>query len=432
MLKNRVVQNIQWIVLCKIFKGLLQIVVGALSARYLGPTNYGLISYASSLVAFVVPIMQLGLYATLVQEYVDEPDKEGEILGTSLVMNIVSGGAGAVFAICFAMVANSGDMEATLVCALVSISLVFQALELIQCWFHAKLLSKYSSLAVLTAYLVASAYKIYLLATNKGIYWFAISGAVEYAVIGFSYLLLYKKVGGKKICFSTLRMKKLFAKSKYYILAELIIKIYTNTDQVMLKLIVGDAANGFYTTALTCANLTTFLFSAILDSTRPMVLSSHKVSEQAFARKMSNVYSLIIYLALAQSVVITLFADVLIGIMYGAAFQPSVPVLRLLCWNMAFGCIGSVRNIWILVKGKHNLLWIINLGGALINILMNAFMIPMWGACGAALASLLTQFFTNFVGGFLLKPIRPNNRLMIQGLNPKRIWDLVSDVKQEG
>ena len=48
-----------------------------LSARYLGPSNFGLINYAVSVVAFAVPIMQLGLPNILVQEMVEANDSEG-------------------------------------------------------------------------------------------------------------------------------------------------------------------------------------------------------------------------------------------------------------------------------------------------------------------------------------------------------------------
>ena len=74
MFKNKTVQNAKWIIGCKIVQSLLQLVVGMLSARYLGPSNYGLISYAASVVAFMVPVMQLGMSATLVQEYLNTPE----------------------------------------------------------------------------------------------------------------------------------------------------------------------------------------------------------------------------------------------------------------------------------------------------------------------------------------------------------------------
>ena len=63
----------------------------------------------------------------------------------------------------------------------------------------------------------------------------------------------------------------------------------------------------------------------------------------------------------------------------------------------------------------------INLSGALLNIVLNAFMIPIWGAFGAALASLLTQCFANFILGFIIKPLRENNRLLLNGIKPKYV-----------
>ena len=104
--------------------------------------------------------------------------------------------------------------------------------------------------------------------------------------------------------------------------------------------------------------------------------------------------------------------------LYGEAYTASVPVLRILIWFIVFSYMGTVRNVWILAEQKQKYLWIINLSGALFNVILNAVMIPHWGAAGAAFASLLTQFFTNFVLGFIIKPIRENNRLMLRGLNP--------------
>ena len=84
-----------------------------------------------------------------------------------------------------------------------------------------------------------------------------------------------------------------------------------------------------------------------------------------------------------------------------------------------FSAMGLVRNVWILAEGKQKYLWAINLSGALINVVLNAILIPFMGANGAALASLATHFFSNFILGFILKPMRKNNELMLRGLNPK-------------
>ena len=107
MRENKFLNNAKWIVACKIVQSLIQLVVGMLSARYLGPSNYGLINYAASVVAFLVPVMQLGLYATLVQEYVATPEREGEILGTALALNLLSGAACIVGVTAFSLASGS-------------------------------------------------------------------------------------------------------------------------------------------------------------------------------------------------------------------------------------------------------------------------------------------------------------------------------------
>lgn len=424
MFKNKTVQNAKWIIGCKIVQSLLQLVVGMLSARYLGPSNYGLISYAASVVAFAVPIMQLGLRSTLVQECVANPDKEGQILGTSLVMNLVTSAACILAVTCFASVASAGDRLTVIVCALYSLQLVFQTMEILQCWFQAKLLSKYSSLAMLGAYVAVSAYKIYLLATQKSVYWFALSHCVEYCVIGVALIVIYKRIGGHALSFSFDTAKALFSRSKYYIVANMMVMVFQHTSQVMLKLMVGDAEIGFYTTAVTCAGVTGFVFTAILDSARPTVLESLRHSRAAFEKNISRTYAIIFYLGLAQSICFALLAEPIIWVLYGKAYLPAVPVLQIVVWNTAFSYMGSVRNIWILGAEKHSVLWVINLSGAVANVLLNAFFIPAWGACGAAAASVLTQIITNFVMGFVLKPIRHNNVLLLKGLNPKLLLEL--------
>ena len=104
--------------------------------------------------------------------------------------------------------------------------------------------------------------------------------------------------------------------------------------------------------------------------------------------------------------------------MYGDDYSQSVPVLQILTWYCAFSYMGSVRNIWLLAEQKQKYLPAINLSGVVFNVILNFIMIPFWGACGAAVASLLTQIFTNFVLGFILKPVRENNKLLLRGCNP--------------
>lgn len=436
MNRNKVVKNASWLIGIQLVKAVLALVISMLTARFLGPSGFGLINYAASIVSFVAPIMYLGLTGVLVQELVTHPEREGEILGTSIFLTLISslfciGGVAA-----FVSIANFGERDTFLVCLLYSTLLIFQSLEIMIYWFQAKLLSKYSSMVALFAYLIISGYKIFLLATGKSVYWFAVSNALDYMVIAIGLLFVYRRMGGARLRFSTETAKNLLKKSRYYIIPDMMVAIFAQTDRIMLKLMIDDAATGYYSAAVACAGMTAFVFSAVIDSFRPMIFEDKKNNEGQYEKDVCRLYSIIIYLSLLQSVFITVFAGLIIRILYGVDYAPSVSALRLIVWYTTFSYVGSVRNIWILAESKQKYLWVINLTGAAANVVLNYFLIPVMGIMGAALASLITQIFTNVIIGFIIKPIRYNNRLMIKALNPadcvRAVKVLLAKRKQTG
>lgn len=273
---------------------------------------------------------------------------------------------------------------------------------------------------MLLAYLVVSVYKIFLLVTGKGVTWFAVSHAIEYGVIGVSLIAIYHKKGGQRLSFSWQRAQKMFSKGKHYILASLMVVVIQNTDHIMLSFMDSDAATGIYSAAVTCMVVCQFVYVAIVDSFRPAILSEKKNGNiESYEKDVSRLYSIILYLMLAQCVVFFIFAGIIVRVICGEQFAQSATVLRYLVFYYVFAGMGLVRNVWILAEGKQKYLWVINLSGALLNVALNAVLIPFMGANGAALASLATQCFANFILGFIIKPMRKNNELMLKGLNPK-------------
>lgn len=109
--------------------------------------------------------------------------------------------------------------------------------------------------------------------------------------------------------------------------------------------------------------------------------------------------------------------------------MPAVGALQIVVWYTTFSYMGAVRNIWILANDLQHYLWKINMIGAAANIAINAALIPVIGIYGAAIASLITQFFTNVVVGYIIKPIRPNNDIMLKGLNPKYCVEAMKKIR---
>ena len=425
LINNKIAKNASWIIVSKIIQSILGLIISMLTARFLGPSGYGLINYAESIVSFVVPIMNLGFSSVLVQELTNYPEEEGKILGTAVLLSIFSSFVCISGVMVYTFLVDVNESITHLVIGLYSIMLVTQACELIQYWYQAKLLSKYMAIVSLIAYLVVSGYKITLLVFKADVFLFAISGSIDYGVIAFFLFIIYKRIGGQKFSFSGTVGKRMFAKSKHYIVSSLMVVIFAQTDRVMLKLMINDEAVGFYSAAIKCASLTAFVFGAIIDSFRPIIYESKKNgNEEKYERNIERLYCVIVYLAFLQSIIMTLFSKYIIWLLYGEQYEPSVLALQIVVWYTTFSYIGSIRNVWILGENKQKYLWIINLGGAILNIILNLVFITFWGIYGAALASLLTQIFTNIIMNIIVWPLRHNNVLLFKGLNPRIILDL--------
>ena len=208
------------------------------------------------------------------------------------------------------------------------------------------------------------------------------------------------------------------------------IVIFAQTDRVMLKAMIDNTATGYYSAAINCAGMTQFVFAAIIDSMRPMIFEGKKRSDDSYKRDLTLLFSIIIYLSLTQSIAMTLLAPLIINILYGADYAAAVPALQIVVWYTTFSYIGSARNIWILSEGKQKYLWRINLFGAVANVLLNAVLIPFLGVNGAALASLITQFMTNVVTGFIFAPIRGVNALILRGTDPRVLINALKKLKR--
>lgn len=427
---NRVVNNAAWIIGCKIIKALLTLLVTALTARYLTPIGYGLLNYAASVVAFVLPLMKLGFDATLTYEFVRAPEEDGRTLGTALLLNLASGllCMGGVAA--FVYVANPGETETLIVCTLYSILLLFQATEMVQYWFQARLLSRYTAPAMLFSYLCVTAFQVFLLMTGKSVYWFALSNALDFGIISLILLFVYRRLGGGRLSFSRETARRLLSVSRHYILSSMMITIFAQTDKIMLKMMVDEAAVGYYSAAATCATMTSFVFAAIIDSVRPVIFENKAISQEKMEDSLTDLYTVIIYFSLFVSAFMTLLAPLIIRILYGADYAASVAPLQLIVWFTTFSYLGSVRDIWILSEEKQRYVWIIYAVSAGLNVALNAVLIPVWGVMGAAFASLCTQIFANAILGFLMPPIRHNNILMLRALDIRRLGRMLSSLRR--
>lgn len=423
LLKSKVAKNASWLIAGRVVQMMLSFFVGLLTARYLGPGNYGLISYAGTYTAFFASLCTLGINSIIVKNFIDYPKEEGITLCTAIVLRVISSVASLVAIVGISFVADKGEPVTQIIVFLCAIGMVFQVFDTFNYWFQAKLQSKYSAIATLVAYIAVSSYRIVLLALKKDVQWFALASSIDYIVLACFLTVTYKMQGGPRFKFSWEKGKQLLGESYNFILSGLMVSIYGSTDRFMLKQMINEESVGFYATALALCNMWVFVLAAIIDSVTPPVMQAHGVDNMLYEKRNRQLYAIVFYVSAAVSIGFMLFGGIAIRMLYGEAYMGAVAPLRIITWYTAFSYLGVARNAWIVCEHKQLYLKYLYLGAAITNILLNAILIPRWGASGAAMASLLTQVSTILVFPALIKDLRPNVKLMIDAVLLKDVFN---------
>lgn len=113
---------------------------------------------------------------------------------------------------------------------------------------------------------------------------------------------------------------------------------------------------------------------------------------------------------------ICLVAKPFILILYGENYLPAVGPLRIVVWYTAFSYLGVARNAWMVCENRQKYLKYLYVSAAALNVVLNLALIPSWGASGAAAASLITQASTTVILPAIIRPLRPNCRLMLDAV----------------
>lgn len=422
-LKAKESKNAIWLISGKIAQMILSLFVGIISARYLGPSNYGLISYGTAMVSFFMSFCTLGINSIIVKDFFDYPEDQGKTLGSAILMRILSSICSSIAVIGVSFVLDWGEWETIAIVALCSISLVFHAFDSINYWFQSQYKSKVTALAIFLAYVATSVYKIILLILGKSVFWFAFASSVDYIVLSIILLIAYKINHGQKLSFSINNGKRLLKKSYHYILSGMMATIYAQTDKLMLKQTMGEAEVGYYATAVAICHMWTFILTAIIDAMYPTIIQSFKKGAEVFNKKNRQLYALIFYITVFVSIMFLLFGEFGIWVLYGEEYLPAALPLKIVTWYTAFSFFGVARNAWMVCNEKQKYLKYMYIIAAVMNVVLNLVFIPLWGAAGAAVASLITEISTSIVFPYCIKELRPNAKLMLEAIILKDVFN---------
>lgn len=400
--------NSGWMMGQQIYYMVLSLVVGSLSARYLGPSNYGIINYGSSIISFFSIICRLGLDSVIINEMIKSPDKQGSYLGSALVMRLITS-ISSFFAVWgIVWVLEPGKTDIVIVTVLQAFAVILQTYEVFTYWFQLKLKMKYVSLATMIGQTAVGVWRIFLLINKASVYMFALSASVLALVSGVIVGVCFfgDKEREQRLQVSRKDQKYLLSNSYHYIIAAIAITFYMQIDKIMIGKFIDSTAVGIYSTATLIAGLWEFVPTALINSSRPLIIEERKTNYAAYIKKFQMLLLGISVMSIVVSIGMLVLGRFAILIMYGHDYIEATIPLSILIWSTGFAMIGTARGIWLVAEGYNKYSKDMVLMGAVINFVLNVIFIRKWGITGAAITTLISQIFVSLIAPLMFKDIK--------------------------
>ena len=120
-------------------------------------------------------------------------------------------------------------------------------------------------------------------------------------------------------------------------------------------------------------------------------------------------------LGLLVGVGFTIFAKLIIFILYGENYYGAVPALSILIWATSFSMIGTASGIWVIAENKNKYPKYFTLMGAVIIATLNALVILKWGFVGRSFTTLISEIFVSLVAPLCFSETREFSRIYFGG-----------------
>jgi O-antigen/teichoic acid export membrane protein len=415
---RRLLDNSFWLFVDQLVRLGAGLFVGVWVARYLGPEQYGWLSYATAVVGTVGAFTSLGLNAVVVRELVRYPAAVEKWMRAAFFLKALGGGAGFLICVGIAWLQPMPAAPTRPLVIIVAFGLLFQTLDIIDLFFQAKGDSRVSALVRIAACVLASGAKVLLILTHASLPVLATAGVAEIALCatGWMWLGARSGLGGGPAGVNWRCVTGLLRESWPLALSGLAIYTQAYADQLVIGAMLGGGELGQYAAAMRLIGACSFVPMVVQTATAPEITRAKRDDERLYQRRLHGLYRLMFGLFLVTALPLMLFGPWAATLLFGASYAGTAALLPWLAFRLFFTNLGVARSVFVTNEGLLRFALVTAVAGALVNIGLNLVLVPRWGARGAIAASFVSFGVTIFALEIFQPRARANLRLMARAV----------------
>lgn len=413
---SRLAKNVSWIFFGNLAHAILAFLLNILVARILNLNDNGILTYAASWITFFASVGHLGFNGIISREFSKDEGRANDFLWSCITGRLIFSVLAMVVLQVIVRLSSPGEPILHIIVLCQSTTILFGSFDMFIYWYRYKNQANITAVYRLVAFGISAAFRVFAIAIMRSLVLYVIGIVLETALFVAFLVYFYRKHYTKKVFVSKNTVFVMLKMSYPFIFSAVLATIYGQADKIMLKSMIDNSSVALYNASALIAGLVVIIPTTIIEGFRPDIMDAKISDENLYRRRMRQLYAIIFWSCVAYGIFITVFAKPIILILYGEKYLGAVSSLSLIVWYTSFSYFGAINNVYMVAEDVVKWVQVTTLSGALLNIILNLFFISAWGIVGAALASLLTQIFTNFILMAVIPDLRKGFKIMIQGV----------------
>ncbi|WP_321332329.1 flippase [uncultured Bacteroides sp.] len=415
--KKKIFANVFWAFTGKVINMAGALLVGILVARYLGPSQYGLMNYVVSYVTIFTIIATFGLDNIEIRELSKQPLNRDTVLGTTFRIRLFF--ALIAFLLIGATLWLFESDSYTSIMVLVYSSTVFSGcFNVIRNYFTSIVQNEYVVKSEILRTIIGALIKIALLWLKAPLTYFIIATAFDTVLVASGYIYAYHIKVGK---FSDWKYDKtmvffMLKESFPLVLSGAAVIIYQRIDQVMIRNMIDNESVGYFATASKFLDLIIFVPSVISQTLTPLLIRTKTTKPDIYKERLQIFFNLINWVSIIVVTLVSLLSYWIIYFTFGLKYMDAVPVLQIIAWKAVGTAMASSSGQVIVIEGIQKFAVIRNVVGCVVCVALNFALIPSFGIIGSAYAAIFTVFFSGYFTHYFIPQYRFIARMQTQSL----------------